>query len=100
MSASERSIPRLARFSVLFLDLDRSLSDLGLPLQEFADQFNLPFIEASAKDGSNVERAFLTLVKDIFDKTDKATGETRATGGPLNIADNPTKGKKKKGCSI
>ncbi len=67
-------------------------------MQEFADQFTLPFLEASAKDGSNVEKAFLTLVKDIFDKTVEKTGaeDGQGSGGPLNITDNPAGGKAKK----
>jgi len=36
--------------------------------KEFADQFSLHYCEASAKDGSNVEKCFLTLVKEIYDE--------------------------------
>ena len=30
-------------------------------LQEYADGLGIPFIETSAKDGTNVEEAFITL---------------------------------------
>jgi len=63
----------------------------------FADQFNLPFIEASAKDGSNVEKSFLMLVKAIFDKNvgQGGTASSLASGGNVNISSNT--GKKKGG---
>jgi hypothetical protein len=33
--------------------------------RDFADEQQLPFFEVSAKDGTNVELAFLTLVQEI-----------------------------------
>jgi len=36
--------------------------------KEFADQFQLAFIEASAKYGSNVKQVIMTLVKEVYDK--------------------------------
>ena len=38
------------------------------PLQEFADQLNIPFLETSAKNATNVEQAFLTMAKQIKDR--------------------------------
>ena len=35
--------------------------------KRFADQYNMLFMEASAKNGTGVEEAFLALVKQIFD---------------------------------
>ncbi|KAI9499434.1 GTP-binding protein ypt1 [Zychaea mexicana] len=35
---------------------------------ELADSLNIPFLETSAKDSSNVEQAFLTMAKQIKDK--------------------------------
>jgi len=71
--------------------------------KEFADQFHLPFIEASAKDGSNVKQAFMTLVKEVFDKTvGQDGGSTGHDAGsktvPVNSAS--SKPKKKKLCVI
>jgi Ras-related protein Rab-1A len=37
-------------------------------LQEFADQLNIPFLETSAKNATNVEQAFLTMAKQIKDR--------------------------------
>jgi len=73
--------------------------------KEFADQFNLPFLEASAKDGSNVEKAFLTLVKDIFDRTVEKSSSGAAggsLGSNLNISESSTSktAKKKRGCLL
>ena len=39
-------------------------TDTG-PLQELADQLNIPFLETSAKNATNVEQAFLTTAKQI-----------------------------------
>ncbi|KAJ3195396.1 GTP-binding protein of the rab [Irineochytrium annulatum] len=36
--------------------------------QEFADQLQIPFLETSAKNSSNVEQAFLTMAKQIKDR--------------------------------
>jgi len=38
---------------------------------EFADQLNLNFIEASAKDSTNVEEAFIKLARTIKEKQDQ-----------------------------
>lgn len=74
--------------------------------KEFADQFNLPFLEASAKDGSNVETAFRTLVKEIFEKT-VGSGEGGSEGGnagfQIDEGGKKKKAEKKKGgggCAI
>ena len=36
--------------------------------KQFADQLNIPFLETSAKDATNVEQAFLTMAKQIKDR--------------------------------
>ncbi|KAI8848704.1 GTP-binding protein ypt1 [Chytridium lagenaria] len=36
--------------------------------KEFADQLQIPFLETSAKNSSNVEQAFLTMAKQIKDR--------------------------------
>jgi len=54
--------------------------------KEFADQYNLPFLEASAKDGNNVGTAFNMLVRDIFNKTvDKGAGDDSGQGNNTGI---------------
>ena len=42
--------------------------------QEFADQLSIPFLETSAKNATNVEQAFLTMSKQIKDRTGSSTG--------------------------
>ncbi|EXX71420.1 Ypt1p [Rhizophagus irregularis DAOM 197198w] len=36
--------------------------------KEFAEQLNIPFLETSAKNATNVEQAFLTMAKQIKDR--------------------------------
>ncbi|CAG8534856.1 6227_t:CDS:2 [Paraglomus brasilianum] len=36
--------------------------------KEYADQLNIPFLETSAKNATNVEQAFLTMAKQIKDR--------------------------------
>ncbi|KAG1790985.1 P-loop containing nucleoside triphosphate hydrolase protein [Suillus fuscotomentosus] len=36
--------------------------------KEFADQLNIPFLETSAKNATNVEQSFLTMAKQIKDR--------------------------------
>ena len=37
----------------------------SLSSQEYADQLEIPFLETSAKDATNVESAFLTMASEI-----------------------------------
>jgi len=39
------------------------------PLKEFADQLGITFLETSAKSATNVEQAFLTMAKQIKDRS-------------------------------
>lgn len=41
--------------------------------KEFADGLGIPFLETSAKDATNVEQAFLTMAKQIKDRTSSAS---------------------------
>jgi len=71
--------------------------------QEFANGFNLRFFEASAKDGSNVEKCFQELVRDIYDaKVGKGkTGNSTSTGGgQLLTFDQPPSKPAKKRCLL
>jgi len=72
--------------------------------KEFADQFNLPFLEASAKDGNNVGTAFNMLVKDIFNKTvEKGSGDDSNQGGGsqgITISQDQKPMAKKRRCAL
>ena len=51
--------------------------------REFAAQFNMPFLETSAKQTLNVEEAFLTMTKEIKDKQPSVKpGNGTTPGGP------------------
>lgn len=41
------------------------VSSLPLPPQEFADSLGIAFLETSAKNSTNVEKAFLTMASQI-----------------------------------
>eukprot|EP01089_Gocevia_fonbrunei_P022140 TRINITY_DN882_c0_g1_i4.p1 TRINITY_DN882_c0_g1~~TRINITY_DN882_c0_g1_i4.p1 ORF type:complete len:208 (-),score=46.28 TRINITY_DN882_c0_g1_i4:122-745(-) len=72
--------------------------------KEFADQFNLPFLEASAKDGTHVTEAFMQLVKDIFNKTvDKSNpddGGNSGGGGMVISSSDSNKPMRKRRCIL
>jgi len=38
---------------------------LQLIIQVFADQLQIPFLEASAKEGDNVEEVFVTMASEV-----------------------------------
>ena len=40
-------------------------SGFTLPLQAFADEIGIPFLETSAKSATNVEQAFMTMAAEI-----------------------------------
>ena len=42
---------------------------LQSPLQELADEVQISFLETSAKNGTNVDKAFETMVADIMRET-------------------------------
>lgn len=58
--------------------------------KEFADSLDIPFLETSAKDSTNVEQAFLTMAKQIKDRTSAASAAGPGAGagsnkGTLNV---------------
>lgn len=46
--------------------------------KEFADQLNIPFLETSAKNATNVEQAFLTMAKQIKDRMGSSSTQAGA----------------------
>ena len=48
--------------------------------QELAREYNMPFVETSAKTASNVEEAFLTMTKEIKEKQ----GSTGSKGAAIS----------------
>ena len=46
------------------------------PLQKFADELGIPFLETSAKNASNVEEAFLTMAQELIRIREAKAGAT------------------------
>lgn len=47
--------------------------------KDWADQHNIPFLETSAKNNSNVEQAFLTMARTIKEQMGTTTANNKAT---------------------
>jgi Ras-related protein Rab-1A len=63
--------------------------------KEFADSLDIPFLETSAKNATNVEQAFLTMAAEIKNRTGPAAvsgneGKVKITGNSTSI--NPKSG--------
>jgi len=66
---SDLTSKKVVEYTVAKVDL----LSFGFPVvqygfKEFADQLNIPFLETSAKNATNVEQAFLTMAKHIKDR--------------------------------
>ena len=49
--------------------------------QEFADQLQIPFLETSAKNATNVEQAFMTMAAEIKKVQGNEPGPSSSGGG-------------------
>ncbi|KZT11416.1 ras-domain-containing protein [Laetiporus sulphureus 93-53] len=58
--------------------------------KEFADQLNIPFLETSAKNATNVEQAFLTMAKQIKDRMGSSSSNVGGTGKSSTITPGQT----------
>ncbi|KAH9842835.1 GTP-binding protein ypt1 [Rhodofomes roseus] len=58
--------------------------------KEFADQLNIPFLETSAKNATNVEQAFLTMAKQIKDRMGSSSSTVGGTGKSSTITPGQT----------
>ena len=66
-------------------------------MQEFADQFDLPFIETSAKYNENVEELFIETATKIL-QTVKDDGTEDVRGTTIRLTKPQTQTKKAKCC--
>ena len=59
------------------------------PLQKFADELGIPFLETSAKNASNVEEAFLTMAQELIRIREAKAGATASgsTGAKAGSAE-------------
>lgn len=56
----------------------------SFPVQEFANDYGIPFLETSAKDSNNVEQAFMTMASEIKNRlTSQVTAS--ADGDTVNV---------------
>lgn len=65
--------------------------------KEFADQLNIPFLETSAKNATNVEQAFLTMASEIKKRMGPSGGASDHKPSGVKIS-NTTPVKKSGGC--
>jgi len=83
-------------------DMDSKRSVDQTIAKAFADKHNLRFMETSAKDGTNVNEAFMLLAEKVVDvKFNKDTGSSKP--GPTIVKPEQAAsggGKKKSGCII
>ncbi|KAI8049455.1 putative GTP-binding protein ypt1 [Syncephalis plumigaleata] len=65
--------------------------------KEFADQLNIPFLETSAKNATNVEQAFLTMAKQIKDRMGNQTMSNQAGKSTVKVGSGQTIGQQGSG---
>ena len=68
--------------------------------QEFADQVKMPFLEASAKNATNVEKAFLAMAEEIkrSQGSELSTHHGGPTPGTVNMQNTQPIKPKREGC--
>jgi len=68
-------------------------------VQEFADGLNIPFLETSAKNATNVEQAFLTMAAEIKRRMGPSASSTADQRSNVKInASTPVKSASSGGC--
>lgn len=85
-----------AKVSSLLMQIHGEVCSTGLPdhyisfvlFQEFAESLKIPFLETSAKNANNVEKAFLTMASEIQKRigTDSVQNEAVKMGSKINSA--------------
>lgn len=66
--------------------------------QQLAKKYHIPFLECSAKDGTNIEEIFFTLGKNIKQSFDKEASTDHGIGGGTQISTPSKTPKKEKSC--
>ena len=61
------------------------------PLQEFADQLTVPFLETSAKNATNVEQAFMTMAAEIKNRMGPPAASVTGQNSNVKITSTPVK---------
>ena len=65
--------------------------------KEFAEQLNIPFLETSAKNATNVEQAFLTMAAEIKNRMGPSSQAANPSGPTINPSTQPIN-QQKSGC--
>ena len=55
--------------------------------QEYANQLSIPFLEASAKNKTNVQQAFITMAEEIKHRIAHSETEPRSSMGTVEFSD-------------
>lgn len=66
--------------------------------KDFADQLTIPFLETSAKSSTNVEQAFLTMAKQIKDRTGSTTVNAGSNKATLKVGTGQNVQQQSSGC--
>ena len=66
--------------------------------KEFADSANIPFLETSAKNATNVEDAFMTMAGEIKKRMASQPSMAEGAGASKKVAVGQGKAVKKSGC--
>jgi len=63
----------------------------------FADSMQIPFIETSAKNATNVEHCFFSMAREIKNRLSEGAGDVQPKNDPSKIVPKKPDGKKKSG---
>jgi len=67
--------------------------------KEFAEQLDMPFLETSAKNATNVEQAFLTMAAEIKNRMGPSAQASNTAGGQtIGVGQTTPVGQNKSGC--
>lgn len=66
-------------------------------VQEYADQLDIPFLETSAKNATNVEQAFMTMAAEIKNRMGPSSVPSDGNRDKINPASTEVSGGKS-GC--
>lgn len=83
---------------IVFVLLDvTDTHSVSLHFQEYADQLDIPFLETSAKNATNVEQAFMTMAAEIKNRMGPSSVPSDSNRDKINPASTEVSGGKS-GC--
>ena len=66
-------------------------------MQDYADQLDIPFLETSAKNATNVEQSFITIAAEIKNRIDSSAQQSVTSSIKLGSTQ-PVQSNQKDGC--